>query len=73
MYNADEMDDTIRRALAAYFRTGGDAVPTSQTLHKIGRRRYVVLKARTKLLACYRVRNDGKLKLLVRLPDELQD
>lgn len=74
MYNADDdMDPTVRRALVAYFETGGDVMPTSQAVRKIGGKRYVVLHRGARLLACYRVRNDGKLKRLVRLPVQLQD
>ena len=59
------------RALAAYARTDGEPLPTSVRAQKIGALRYVLLHNGKTLLACYRVRNDGKLKRLVRLPAEL--
>lgn len=73
MYNADEMplEELQRRALSAYFETGGDEMPSEPRIHRIGGKRYVTLWRRSKLLACYRVRNDGKLKRLVRLPEGL--
>lgn len=71
MYNTSNMplDEVTRRALSAYARTDGDPLPTTAGIERHGGLRYVVLRARGKLLACYRVRNDGKLKRLVRLPN----
>lgn len=70
MYNTSDMvfDDTTRRALVAYARTDGEPLPTAAGIEKVGGLRYVVLRARTKVIAAYRVRNDGKLKRLVRIP-----
>lgn len=59
----------IRRALAAYGWSDGEPLPTSAKLETHNDLRYVVLRKAGVLLACYRVRNDGKLKRLVRLPD----
>ena len=59
----------IRRALAAYGWSDGEPLPTSARLEEIDGLEYVVLRRGSDLLACYRVRNDGKLKRLVRLPD----
>jgi hypothetical protein len=61
----------IRRALAAYGWSDGEPLPTSARLHTIGGLQYVVLRRAKALLACYRVRNDDKLKRLIRLPDGL--
>lgn len=58
----------IRRALAAYGWSDGVPLPTSVRLETIAKLQYVVLRKHGELLACYRVRNDGKLKRLVRLP-----
>lgn len=65
------LDELTRRALSAYYETGGDDLPSSAAVQKLSGKRYVVLIRAGKLLACYRVRNDGKLKRLVRLPDGL--
>lgn len=59
----------IRRALAAYGWSDGEPLPTSATFEIYARLWYVVIRRRGRLLACYRVRNDGKLKRLKnRLP-----
>lgn len=73
MYNTDNMplEELQRRALSAYFETGGDEMPNEPKVQKVRGKRYVTLWRGRKLLACYRVRNDGKLKRLVRLPDGL--
>lgn len=73
VYNLDDMpiEEIARRALAAYFESDGDELPTSTNVQKLAGKRYVTLKRAGRLLACYRVRNDGKLKRLVRLPEGL--
>ena len=73
MYNTIDMpaDEITRRALAAYGWSDGMPLPTSVRRRKIKGLDYVTLYAREKLLAVYRVRNDGKLKRLIRLPDGL--
>lgn len=72
MYNTDvSLDELQRRALTAYFETGGDEMPSEPKVHRIAGKQYVSLWRKGKILACYRVRNDGKLKRLVRLPDGL--
>lgn len=73
MYNHDEMplDEIVRRALAAYYASGGDELPSVTNVQKVKGKRYAVLRRSGKILACYRVRNDGKLKRLIRLPEGL--
>jgi hypothetical protein len=73
MYNESDMplEELQRRALSAYFDGGGDEMPSEPRVHKIKGKRYVTLWRRSKMLACYRVRNDGKLKRLVRTPEGL--
>lgn len=61
-------DPIRRRALSAYGWSDGYPLPTVVTIVKIGGLRYVLLMRHGKLLACYRIRNDGKLKRLVRIP-----
>ncbi len=65
-----------RRALAAYFRAGGDGHPdpARSTVAEHDGKRYVMLRNASGSLACYRVRKfDGVLKRLVRIPRELRD
>ena len=65
-----------RRALAAYFRTGGDGHPDPalSTVEEHDGKRYVMLRNASGALACYRIRKfDGVLKRLVRIPRELRD
>lgn len=59
----------IRRALAAYGWSDGEPLPTAAEPLTIDGLDYVALRRGSALLACYRVRNDGKLKRLVRLPN----
>lgn len=73
MYNLDEMslDESSRRALSAYYATGGEELPTSVKVQKVKGLSYAVLRRGSKVLACYRIRNDGKLKRMIRLPKGL--
>lgn len=70
MYNIDAMslDEASRRALSAYYATGGEELPTSVKIEKLKGFEYAVLRRGSKVLACYRVRNDGKLKRMIRIP-----
>lgn len=61
----------LRRAIAAYGWSDGEPLPTSARVQKLAGLEYAVLRRGSVVLACYRVRNDGKLKRLVRLPDGL--
>ncbi len=64
----------MRRALSAYFRTGGTDQPSKASEVAVHRRKvYVVLRNARAILAAYRVRNDGMLKRLRRWPAELDD
>lgn len=60
-----------RRALAAWFRTGGIEQPKQPETWRCGGLFYVVLRNARGILAIYRVRNDGALKRLKRIPAEL--
>lgn len=73
VYNHEDMalDEIARRALAAYFETGGGDLPKSARVQRLRGKQYAVLRKGDAVLACYRVRNDGKLKRLVRLPEGL--
>jgi hypothetical protein len=71
--------DLKNRALAAYWRSGrpGEklAAPSADgvAVVKAGGKFYVTLTgADDVLLMCYRVRNDGKLKRMLRIPRELK-
>jgi|HubBroStandDraft_3_1064219.scaffolds.fasta_scaffold421564_3 hypothetical protein len=61
--------DLLRRAFAAYFRSGGMDQPSngSQVVEE-GGRLYVVLENVNGILRVYRVRADGALKGLRRWP-----
>lgn len=71
--------DLKNRALAAYWRSGrpGEqlAAPSADgvTVVKAGGKFYVTLTGSDDvLLMCYRIRNDGKLKRMLRLPRALK-
>ena len=67
--------DLLRRAFAAWFRSGGTDQPANTSdLVKLGGLEYVVLHGGRGPgpLAVYRVRNDGMLKRLKRWPEDLQ-
>lgn len=67
-------DQLSRRAIAAFYRspaTSGQAPSRSDVREQDGKR-YVVLSAAGRVLAVYRVRNDGMLKGLKRWPAELR-
>jgi hypothetical protein len=70
---AIDRDDILRRALAAHFRYGGTDQPSalSSAVEKHGGKWYAVLRGRRGVIGVYRVRNDGKLKKLIRLPTGL--
>lgn len=63
----------VRRAFAAWFRSGGTDQPAKTSdLVELGGLGYVVLRSVRGPLAVYRVRNDGMLKRLKRWPEDLQ-
>lgn len=65
--------DLLRRAFAAWFRSGGTDQPAnSSNLVELDGLGYVVLRSVRGPLAVYRVRNDGMLKRLKRWPEDLQ-
>ena len=64
--------DLSRRALAAYFRSGGTTQPSGGGIvQDYGGKLYVVLSNVRETLAVYRVRNDGMLRRLRRPPRNL--
>lgn len=72
MYNDSvPLEELQRRALSAYFDGGGDVMPGEPRVHRVKGKRYVSLWRGKTMLVCYRVRNDGKLKRLIRVPDGL--
>lgn len=62
------LDQAARRALSAYYLSGGDELPTSARVEHLRGLEYVSLRRGPKLLACYRIRHDGKLKRMIRVP-----
>ena len=67
-------EDLTRRALAAYFRSGGTAQPgrSQSGVRRYRRLVYVILRTGRDVLAVYRVRNDGMLRRMKRWPEELE-
>jgi len=63
-------DDLLRRACAAWFRSGGNVQPDLHrcSVTELEGLRYVVLKNVDGLLAVYRVKNDGMLRAMARWP-----
>lgn len=65
--------DLVRRAFAAWFRSGGTDQPANHSdVTEHNGHDYVVLRNVNGILAVYRVRNDGMLKRLRRWPTELE-
>lgn len=73
-----DADELKRRALAGYWRfakPGEQLAAPDATKAEVGEidgLRYVTLTSSGKVLAVFRVRNDGKLKRLVRTPKQLR-
>ena len=67
------MTDLEKRAYAAYFRAGGNLQPNARDSgeRKYKGLHYVLLRTGADILAVYRVRNDGVLRRLRRLPKGL--
>ena len=72
----------LRRAYAAYFRTGaadariGNLDQPNSSLSDVVKRKglqYVVLKNVRGVLAVYRVKNDGTLRRMKRWPKEIEE
>lgn len=65
-------EELHRRALAAYFRSGGNVQPQGgPKVHTLDGRVYVVLATGSDILAIYRLRNDGLLRRLRRYPEKI--
>jgi len=67
-------DDLLKRALSAWYRTSFEAVSVEDSgIEKQGDLMYVILRQTgQEILAVYRVRNDGQLKRLRRIPKALR-
>jgi hypothetical protein len=67
-------DEMIRRAKAAWFRTGGSDQPGSSHsgVEESNGKHYVVLRNVNGVMAVYRIRNDGILKRMKRWPEEVE-
>lgn len=67
-----DTEDLVRRAMAAYFRSGGTDQPsTASCVAEHEGKAYVVLRNGGRTLAVYRVRTSGLLKRLRRWPTAL--
>lgn len=70
--NPSDREALVRRAQAAYFRSGGNLQPSAASgVVSVDGLDYVVLRNVGGVLAVYRVRNDGMLKGLKRWPSSL--
>lgn len=64
--------ELLRRAMAAWFRSGGTDQPSNDShVEVLNGLRYVVLVNTNGVLAVYRVKNDGLLRVLTRWPAAL--
>lgn len=73
-YSPVDEDDMVRRAMAAWFRSGGTDQPAqvpSGIREHLGKR-YVALENVNGILAVYRIKNDGILKCLKRWPKDIE-
>jgi len=71
-----EEDEYVRRAIAAFFRSGGPSVnmpmpANTSSVQEHGGKFYVELHNVNGTLAVYRIRNDGMLKRMKRWPKEV--
>jgi len=67
-------EDYVRRAFAAWFRTGGmDQPGNNSAVKEYNGKDYVMLKNVNGIMAVYRIRNDGILRRLKRWPQALED
>ena len=68
-------DELLSRATAAFLTKGntGFQLPRAELseVAEIGGKEYVILKDSTGTMAVYRLRNDGSLKRLKRVPQEI--
>ena len=70
----DTDDRLVKRAIAAYVRTSEAAspeMPSDSGVAELDGKTYVILENASRILAVYRVRNDGMLKRLRRWPIDL--
>ena len=68
------MDEMVKRAMAAWFRSGGSDQPANTSGgREYGGKKYVVLENVNGPLAVYRIKVDGILKRLKRWPKEIED
>jgi len=68
------MDDMVKRAMAAWFRSGGNIQPANTSgVRTHDKRKYVVLENINGFLAVYRIKTDGFLKRLKRWPAALEE
>jgi|SRR5271165_2195267 len=65
--------DVVRRAYAAWFRSGGHDMPSESAsdMCVVEGKHYVTLRNVNGVLACYRITNQDQLKRLKRLPKEI--
>ena len=70
----EQEGELLRRAYAAWFRSGGSDQPgSSSSVDVADDKQYVVLRNARGTMAVYRVRTDGILKRMKRWPRDLDD
>jgi hypothetical protein len=69
------MDEMVKRATAAWFRSGGDDQPGSgpSGIREHEGKKYVVLENVNGILAVYRIKNDGLLRRMKRWPKAIEN
>jgi len=69
------MNDMVKRAMAAWFRSGGTDQPgtSDSDVREHAGKEYVVLGNVNGILAVYRIKNDGFLKHLKRWPKAIEE
>ena len=74
MVVSTDSENVMRRAFAAYFRTGGETAPypsNNSSVEEVNGLQYAVLRNVNDLLAVYRVEKTGTLRRMRRWPKEL--
>ena len=71
--NDEQEQEYVRRAIAAWFSSGGTDMPSnSSSVQEYKDRYYVELHNENGTMAVYRIRNDGILKAMKRWPPEVE-
>lgn len=66
------MDDIVKRAMAAWYRSGESIQPSDTGVREYNGKKYVILENVDGVLAVYRFKVDGFLKRLKRWPEAVE-